>query len=315
MTQHTNPPVLIVAGPTAGGKSALALDIAERFNGVVINADSMQVYADLRIITARPSLVDEARVPHRLYGVLPAAEACSVGRWLDLVLAEIKTAWAQEKLPVVTGGTGLYLKCLMEGLSPIPEVPDAIRAAARQRMADMGADAFHAALAAVDPEAAALPPRDTQRTTRAWEVFQATGMTLSRWQAAHPPTPPLGARFLPLVLMPPREDLYANCNQRFDVMLERGALAEVAALDAQGLDARLPAMKALGVPELRAHLHGEMDLAAARDRATQLTRNFAKRQCTWFRNQLGTAEWVRAQYSESVRDKIFSFIRQFWLTP
>ena len=287
MTEKASKPSLvIVAGPTASGKSALALAVAEAFEGVVINADSMQVYQDLAVLTGRPGPADEARVPHRLYGFLPGGEACSVGRWRDLALAEIADAHRAGRLPVVAGGTGLYLRALERGLSPIPPIPKAERAAARARLAQLGAAAFHAALAARDPETAArLDPADGQRLARAWEVLEATGRPLSDWQRV----PAEGAppyRRLRLVLAPPRPALYAACDRRLGEMMEKGALEEVRHLLTLGLDPSLPIMKALGVPELRRHLAGETGREEAIAAARQATRRYAKRQLTWLRTQV-----------------------------
>ncbi|MEE8534514.1 MAG: tRNA (adenosine(37)-N6)-dimethylallyltransferase MiaA [Kiloniellales bacterium] len=280
-----DPPLVIVAGPTASGKSALALAVAEAFDGVVINADSMQVYRDLAVLTGRPGPADEARVPHRLYGFLPGGEACSAGRWRDLALAEISEVHGAGRLPVVAGGTGLYLRALERGLSPIPPIPKAERAAARARHAELGAAAFHAALAARDPETAArLDPADSQRLVRAWEVLEATGRPLSDWQRAPAEgTPPY--RRLRLVLAPPRPALYAACDRRFGEMMEKGALEEVRHLVALGLDPSLPIMKALGVPELTRLLAGETGREEAIAAARQATRRYAKRQLTWLRTQ------------------------------
>ncbi len=311
-------PVLIVAGPTASGKSACALAAAEEFNGVVINADSMQVYAELRILTARPGEADEARVPHRLFGVLSAAEACSAGRWLKMASAEIESAWDAGRLPIVCGGTGLYIKALTEGLSEIPEIPEAVRAQAGALYERLGGEAFRDELAALDEAAAAsLPAGDRQRLTRAWEVVTHTGATMASWQAKGGVSP-FAARFAGITLTPPRQDLHAACEARFERMLTDGALGEVRALLDLGLDPGLPAMKALGLAELAAHLRGEISLDEAAEKAKTATRRYAKRQNTWIRTQMGGAGVLAAvfsaKYSESIREEIFSFIRQFLLT-
>ena len=308
-------PVLVIAGPTASGKSVLALAAAEAFQGTVINADSMQVYRELRVLTARPSADEEARVPHRLYGTMSAAERCSAGQWAQMAKGAIEEAHSLGRLPIVVGGTGFYIKALMTGLSTMPVVPSGVRNDALALHARLGPVAFHAELAAIDPVAAArLRVSDTQRVTRAYEVWLATGRTLSAWQA-EPPVPPVPeARFLVMVLDPPRDRLYAACDARFDAMLAHGALDEVKALAALGLDPALPALKALGVPELLRHLAGEITLAQATTAAKQSTRNFAKRQSTWFRTQIGPAERLSEQFSESLKAKIFPKIRDFMLT-
>lgn len=316
---HDARPVLVVAGPTASGKSALALAAAEAFAGVVINADSMQLYRELEVLTARPSVHDMARVPHRLYGVISAAEPCSAGLWRAMAVAEIAAAHARGRLPILVGGTGLYLKAVMEGLAPVPEIPRAVRAAAVARRARLGADGFHGELRRLDPVMAArLRPQDTQRVIRAYEVVSATGRSLADWQetpgggetVAGP-----GARYEVLVLDPPRAALYAACERRLERMVEDGAVDEVRRLDALGLDPGLPVMKAVGVAELARHVRGELALDEAVALARRATRRYAKRQATWFRHQVPGARRFGAQYSQSLKGEIFSFIVQSLLTP
>lgn len=298
-------PVLIIGGPTASGKSGLALALAKRAGGVVINADSMQVYADLRIVTARPSAADEAEAPHTLYGIVPASVRMSAARWRELALAEIDKAHAEDRLPIVVGGTGLYLRSLMQGLSDIPDIPADVRQAAMDLQADIGSPALHERLAAIDPVTASrLHSTDSQRLIRAWEVIQATGRSISDWQAAPPTDVPTHLSFTTLVVEPPRPRLYAQCDQRFLIMLEQGAEEEVAALMAQGLDPALPACKALGVPEIAAILSGAMDRETAIAKAQQLTRNYAKRQLTWFRNQMPAA--LRLDSTELASETAFT---------
>lgn len=310
----SRPPAIVIAGPTASGKSALAIRVAEAFGGVVINADSMQVYDVLRVLTARPSAEDERRVQHRLYGVLAPAELCSAGRWRALAAAECDEAWSHGKIPVVVGGTGLYLKSLVQGLSPIPDVPVDVRADTRALFAELGNEAFHQALFERDPVMAGrLHPGNSQRLMRAWEVLAATGRSLAEWQA-EPAVDPLAARVFTVAVLPPRDVLYAACDGRFAAMLEHGALDEVKALLALDLDPDLPVQRALGVPELTALLRGQCAKEEAVRRAQQATRNYAKRQMTWFRHQLAADLVIDAQFSESLTDRIFSFIRQFVLT-
>ena len=305
---------IVVAGPTASGKSALALRVAEAFDGLVVNADSMQVYQTLSILTARPGPAEQARAPHRLYGILPPEALCSAGRWRGLAVAECEAAWREGKLPIVVGGTGLYLRALVDGLSPVPEVPDDVRANARGRFAEMGNLAFHALLAQHDPVMGArLHPGNSQRLVRAWEVLQATGRSLAEWQA-EPPVDRLAADVATIVLVPPSETLYAACDRRFLEMVDRGAVEEVGTLRSLGLDRALPSMKALGVAELAAHLRGEISLQQAVAAAQRATRNYAKRQLTWFRHQMRADYPLPAQFSESFLPKILSFIRQFLLT-
>jgi tRNA dimethylallyltransferase len=314
MTLPPLPPAIIVAGPTASGKSGLALGIAREFGGMVINADSMQVYDGLPVLTAQPPMADQARAPHRLYGVLPPSETCSAERWRDMAAAEMRAAWKAGMLPVVVGGTGLYIRSLMEGLSPIPDIPDGVRREARRLLADMGNGAFHARLGERDPEMAArLAPGDSQRMARAWEVLEATGRSLARWQDE----PRIGgviARWHVITLLPPRDRLYGACDGRFLAMVESGALDEVRAIAALGLDPTLPVLKALGFRDLAAHLAGELELSAAIAQARQATRNYAKRQMTWLRHQLMAQDSISAQFSESLLASIFLKIRQFLLT-
>jgi tRNA dimethylallyltransferase len=284
---------VLIAGPTASGKSALALALAEELGGTIINADSMQVYRDLRIITARPTPAEEARVPHLLYGHVDAAENYSVGRWCvdaGAALAEVDGAG---RLPVVVGGTGLYFKTLTRGLAAVPPIPPDIRAAVRGRLAADGIAALHAELAARDPATAhRLMPGDRARITRALEVVLATGRSLNDWHrdGAPPALDPDGA--VKIFLDVDRVELYRRIDARFDAMLAGGGVDEVRALGGRGLDAALPAMKAHGVPWLIRHLAGEIELAAAADEGKRDTRRYTKRQATWFRHQLPDWTWV-----------------------
>jgi len=303
----------VIIGPTASGKSAMAMDIAARFNGVVINMDSMQIYSDLRILSARPSEEDESRVPHRLYGVLDAATVCSTAMWLDMVQPEIDAVLRAGQLPILCGGTGLYLKALMEGLAPVPAIPDEVRNSVRTRMAAVGPEDLHAELTARDPVMGErLAPGDSQRIARALEVVTATGRSLADWQKQAPPVPPY--RPVVMTVLPPREALYAGIDRRFETMVEQGALDEVERLVARALPATVPAMKALGVPELAASLRGEMLLEQAVDLAAMKSRRYAKRQMTWCRRQIISEFPLNEKYSESFKAKIFSFIENACLT-
>jgi tRNA dimethylallyltransferase len=312
--------MVVITGPTAGGKSRLALALAEAFDGVVINADSMQVYRELRILTARPGPEALARVPHRLYGALPGKRPCSAGRWRELALEEIAATRTEGRLPLIVGGTGLYLRALAGALAEVPSVPEAIREAARARHRELGGPGFHAALGRRDPVMASrLAPGDTQRLIRAWEIIEATGRSLADWQArSGGGSDAAPDRVLRLVCLPPRHALYAACDARFRAMVEQGALEEVRALRALSLDPRLPVMKALGVKELGHHLDGALTLDDAIDRAQQATRNYAKRQMTWLRTQTPRDEaetvTLNEQYSKSLDPNIFKIIRRFLLT-
>lgn len=273
---------MIVAGPTCSGKSALALALAERLGGAVINADSMQVYRELRVLTARPSRQDEARAPHLLYGVRPAAEAGSVAWWREAALAAIDACRARGLLPILCGGTGMYFRALTEGLADIPDPGAAAREEARALLAELGAPGLHARLAGVDPvTASGLRASDSQRLARAWEVWRGTGRGLAAWQDDHAAPGPV-ARFNAIRLDPPRPALREAIAARFAQMLEAGALDEVRTLLGLGLDTALPAMRAHGVPELAAVLRGEIGLAEAQMRAVAQTGRYTKRQHTWF---------------------------------
>jgi tRNA dimethylallyltransferase len=298
---------LLIAGPTASGKSALALELAERAGGVVINTDSMQVYRDLRIITARPTPQEEARVPHRLYGHVDAAVNCSAGSWVNDAAAALTEARAQNRLPIFVGGSGLYFKALTHGLSAVPPVAAAIRDSVRARLEQNGVEALHAELARRDPASAErLKPRDRTRIARALEVVEATGRSLTDWHRdGLPPLLPQGA-FRALFLAPERDALYARIDARFGAMLQSGALEEVAALAARRLDPLLPAMKAHGVPALIRHLAGEITREEAAEIGRADTRHYAKRQFTWFRHQLPEFEWVALEAARGWVDGLFA---------
>jgi tRNA dimethylallyltransferase len=278
---------VLIAGPTASGKSALALAAAERLGGVIVNADSMQVYRDLRMITARPTAEDEARVPHRLYGHVDAAENYSVGRWCEDVRAVLDEVRGTGRLPILTGGTGLYFKALTQGLSAVPPTPPEIRAAVRARCEADGVAALHAELVRRDPAMGArLKPGDRMRIARALEVLEATGRSLADWHADGLPAILGPDQALKIFLAIDRAELQRRINARFDAMLAAGALDEVGALAARDLDPMLPAMKAHGVPWLRRHLAGEIGLDEATEGGKSDTRRYTKRQVTWFRHQM-----------------------------
>jgi tRNA dimethylallyltransferase len=287
---------VLIAGPTASGKSALALAFAQKTGGVVINADSMQVYRDLRVLTARPSPEQEALVPHRLYGHVDAAANYSAGSWIVDATRALSEARQRRLLPIFVGGSGLYFKALTRGLSAVPPIPQAIREGVRARLERDGVEALHAELARRDPSSAGrLKARDRTRIARALEVWEATGRSLSDWhREGLPPLLPSGT-FRALFLQPERDLLYAQIDARFDAMLKAGALEEVAQLAARNLDPLLPAMKAHGVPALIEHLAGRITLDEASAIARADTRHYAKRQFTWFRHQLPEFAWVRAE--------------------
>ncbi|WP_049766211.1 tRNA (adenosine(37)-N6)-dimethylallyltransferase MiaA [Rhodopseudomonas palustris] len=284
---------VLIAGPTASGKSALALALAEACGGVIINTDSMQVYGDLRVLTARPTPADEARVPHRLYGTVDAAVNFSAGAWVEAAAAALADARGRGLLPIFVGGSGLYFKALTRGLSAVPAIAPQVREDVRARLEQGGVEALHAALARRDPTSAArLNPNDRSRVARALEVVEATGRSLTDWHrdALPPLLPP--EQVTALFLAPQRDELYARIDARFELMLQAGALDEVAALAARKLDPLLPAMKAHGVPALIRHLKGEISRDEAASIGCADTRHYAKRQFTWFRHQLPEFEWV-----------------------
>jgi tRNA dimethylallyltransferase len=286
---------VLIAGPTASGKSALALTLAERHGGVVVNADSMQVYRDLRIITARPTPADEGRVPHRLYGHVDASATYSVGHWIADVARVLDAAAASGQLAIVVGGTGLYFKALTRGLAAVPPIPAPVRAAVRARLAADGPVVLHAELARRDAAAAAaLKIGDRVRVARALEVIEATGRPLAEWHRDGMAALIDPARAVMLFLAPERDELKQRIDARFDAMMAAGALGEVRALDARGLDPLQPALKAHGVPWLRRALAGEVTLADAVAAAKRDTRHYTKRQFTWFRHQLPEWPWVAA---------------------
>ncbi|MBY9062210.1 tRNA (adenosine(37)-N6)-dimethylallyltransferase MiaA [Sphingomonas yunnanensis] len=285
------PRVALIAGPTASGKSALAIELAERTGGVVINADASQVYRDLRLLSARPSEADEARVPHRLFGYVDGAEACSAARWAEDARAAIAAAHAAGRLPVLVGGTGLYLRTLLDGIAPVPEIDPAVRAAVRS----LPVTDAHAALAREDAAAAArLAPGDTARVARALEVVRSTGRPLTDWQGELIGGIGATVGLSALVLLPERETLMARCDTRLEAMFAGGAIDEVAALLARDdVPDDAPVRRAIGVPEIAAYLAGAITQDAALARAQRATRRYAKRQYTWFRHQ-PPADWRRS---------------------
>ena len=284
---------ILIAGPTASGKSALALDLARAHGGEVINADSMQVYDTLKILTARPDAVEMGGVPHHLYGTVPAGRAFSTGEWLRAVAPVLADIRARGRLPVFAGGTGLYFKALTEGLSEMPEVPPEIRAKWRHRLAGDGPWALHAELGSRDPDMAdQLSASDGQRIVRALEIIDATGRSLASFQggAGNGLVDPQRAR--KLIVEPDRAVLHDRINRRFAAMFDEGAIEEVEALLNLGLSADMPVMKAIGVPQIAALLRGELTRDEVISQASAATRQYAKRQMTWFRNQMDDS-WER----------------------
>ena len=287
--------VILIAGPTASGKSALALELAAKLRGVIINADSMQVYRDLRIITARPTPDEEKRVPHRLYGHVDAAENYSVGRWFGEAAGALADTLGRGQPAIMAGGTGLYFSTLTRGIAAVPPIPAEIRREVRGRLAAEGVAALHAELTRCDPATAArLKPGDRARITRALEVVLATGRSLTQWHQDNTPARVDLAAAAKVFLMPHGDELGLRIDTRFDAMMAAGALEEARALAARNLDPNLPAMKAHGVPWLIRHLKGEITMAKAVEQSKRDTRRYTKRQATWFRNQLPQFKWVES---------------------
>jgi len=302
---------MLIAGPTASGKSALALEMARRLGGEIVNADSMQVYRELRVLTARPDAEEQGGVPHHLYGFVSVSEVFTVARWAALAADVISEIMGRGKVPVVVGGTGLYFRALLHGLSAVPEIDPDVREAVRSLVEAEGPEAAHNVLAREDPAMAArLAPADRQRLSRALEVVRSTGRSLADWQEDTEPGPlaemDQAGEVAKVLLLPPRDWLYARCDARFDAMMAAGALEEVHALPPA--DPNLPALKALGVLPLRAYLAGECTLEEALDQAKAATRQYAKRQVTWFRNQCRDWPVCVEQESESINEFIFSKI-------
>ena len=303
---------ILIAGPTASGKSALAVALARELGGVVINADSMQVYDGLRVLTARPSDEELAQAPHALYGHVPPSHAYSVAQWLGDVGRALDEAKALGQVPIIVGGTGLYFKALLEGLSPVPPVADDVRQHWRAEMDRLGASALHAVLAERDPiMAARLSPTDPQRITRALEVLDATGRSLADWQAIKG-DPVLQADSMHrLCLRPPRAWLQARCDARFDQMMAQGALDEVRALAGLELDPKVPVMGALGVRPLLRHLNGEAAIEAAVADGKSETRRYIKRQETWFNTYISSWNNVKLEQYINKCDFLAHFVRNF----
>lgn len=285
------PRIWLIAGPTASGKSALALRLAQEIGAEIVNGDALQLYADLRLLTARPAVEEEAQAPHHLFGTVDAADGWSVGRWQRAATNVLSEIAARERPAVVVGGTGLYFRALTHGLADVPETPAEVRRASATDFDALGEAAFRDRLAQVDPAAEArISPADRQRLSRAWEVYAATGTSLSDWHArTDPALEP--ASWNAVALEPPRQALYDRCDVRLENMIDQGALDEVAALAARELDPALPAMKAVGYRELAAYLRGETSLVEGLEAAQRETRRYAKRQSTWLRGQM--ADWPR----------------------
>ncbi len=308
-------PIIILSGPTASGKSALALFIAAEIDAVIINCDSKQIYREIPIITAQPTEAEKQTVEHNLYGVISAAEDCSVARWIELAIGAISAARAKNKIPLLVGGTGLYIKYLTEGLPNIPDIEDDIRAKVRDRLAEIGSVQLHQELTKIDAEMAEkLKPNDGQRIARAYEVIQQTGKSLLWWQQQKSQPFYSKESFQTFFLAPDREKVYENCNKRFVTMVNDGVIDEIKALDSMSLDATLPAMKAHGVPEILSYLHGNMTLDDAIDQAQKNTRHYIKRQFTWFKHQMQDVIFLENLAKEQLKTEMLANISRFLLT-
>ena len=309
---------LLIAGPTASGKSALALALAASFDGVIVNVDSMQVYEELRVLTARPTEEEEAQIPHRLYGTRKAKDPGSVAWWRAEALKAMDEAHAAGKRPILTGGSGMYFAALTQGIAEIPDAGPDARAEARTLLDKLGPEELHAGLAKVDPATAArLKPQDSQRIARAWEVWRGTGIGLAAWQNRRGEPAPWD--FAGILLDPPRDALRQAIATRFETMVDQGAIQEVEALLTQALDPALPAMRAHGVPEISAYLRGETTLEHAARRTELITGQYTKRQATWFRHHrladpplmhvINARFDPSTQFSESLPSEILAFLQ------
>lgn len=308
---HDTPTTILIAGPTASGKSSLAMALADRLGGTIINADSMQVYRELRIITARPTVEDEAAHPHKLFGFVSASEAYSAGRYARDAAAAIAAVRAAGQTPIVVGGTGLYFKVLIEGLAPVPEIPAYIRAHWRGEAESLGAQKLHDALRERDPEMAdRLHATDTQRIVRALEVINATGKSLAEWQkeTSNPVLDPDQTHRL--VLFPAREQLHARVTKRLATMMDEGAIEEAGKLDAMQLDATLPAMRAIGVRPLIQAARGDYTTDEAIDAAATETRQYIKRQATWLKRNMMSWNWITEKQMKNNRGEYLTFIQR-----
>ena len=299
---------IMICGPTAAGKSAAALALAEQVGGTVINADSMQVYSDLRVVTARPGPDDEARAPHRLYGIVDGGERASVASWLDLAAEAVDEARNAGSLPIIVGGTGMYLQAARDGIAPIPEVPAEIHRACLKELAARGGAAFREELSKLDEETASrLFDGDSQRLVRAMGVVRATGRPISAWQS-DPHQGALAGEAVAISVIPPRADTYARIDRRFAQMMEEGAVEEVEALAERGLDPSLPVMKAIGVREILAMQAGEISRGRAIELASRDSRHYAKRQMTWIRNNYRAQISIDEKFSTRFVKEIFSIL-------
>lgn len=304
--------IIIIAGPTASGKSSLAIDIAKMVNGVIINADSMQVYKDTPTISACPSEKDKKEVEHRLYEIYDSSHHGTVNQWLNRVKIEIEDIWSQNKTPIVTGGTGMYINILKDGMSPIPETSENVKLQTQKLLDEIGVNGIHEKLIEIDPiMAGKLSPNDTTRVRRAYEVFTSTGKSLSDWHKEEQIKVFKDAKFQVIKILPERDELYKRCDLRFEIMLENNALDEIIKLNEKNLDKNLPAMKAIGVPPLLDFINGKLSKSEAIEKGKTQTRQYAKRQITWFKNQLDADIIIKQCYKgeKNIKKNILNMLK------
>ena len=301
---------IVICGPTASGKSALAMKLANELNGEIINADSMQVYNELKILTSRPSTNDTENIPHNLFGIRKMVEPCSVNIWIKLAKKSISQIIDRGRIPIACGGTGMYIHYLSKRMSKIPEIPNRVRLEAREKLRILGNENFSKELIKLDPLLGnKIPIGDSQRLTRAWEVMKATGQSLAVWNRETDQA--TGLNLYHVLLIPDREILYRLCDQRFLGFIDQGAVAEAETIKNMNLDPSLPAMKALGLSQIIKYLDGEMNLDDAIKQAQQKTRNYAKRQMTWFRNQLEPNFLNTKPYDGSIDQDLINEVSKF----
>ncbi len=306
-------PVIIIGGTTASGKSALAIDLAKSLNGVIINADSMQIYKDLPIISACPSADDMKQTPHKLYQILNHNQECSAGKWCELVATEIKSAWAESKLPIVVGGTGMYIKSLIDGLSPVPDIAEDVRNEVRSLTEQNDTPTLHKLLEDFDPETAArLKANDTQRICRAIEVYKSTKRPLSEWRKQANIKAIPEAEYFIITILPPKDELYPACDARFAEMLKSGAIDEVKNAINNGASDNSAMFNSLGAKQIYAYLQGKMSIKEAEELSCRQTRQYAKRQTTWFKNQIKADLAINHRYDvtnfDTIKENILRFL-------
>ncbi|MDB2414829.1 tRNA (adenosine(37)-N6)-dimethylallyltransferase MiaA [Rickettsiales bacterium] len=309
-------PIIIISGPTASGKTAISIEVAKHYgNFEIINCDSKQFYKEMPIITAQPTKQERGDIPHHLFGVLSMKDSCSVTDWLDMALPIIKDVQKRGKVPLIVGGTGMYIKSLMHGLSPIPDIDPDIRRKVREMSLSQGSQAVYEKLKELDPQTAAkLNPGDSQRVSRAYEVILQTGKSLSYWHSLENKMPYPEAEFLLFFVTPNRDWVYQRCNERFDQMIKQGVIEEIAALGDEDFDNELPSVRSHGVREMKAYINGQVSLEEAIKQSQTNTRKYVKRQFTWFNNQMDEAITINPMPGNDYKTQLFDKIDRFLLT-